>query len=135
MSDSFATPWTVAHQTPLSMGYPRKEYWSGLPFPSPGELPDPGIKPTSPAIGSQILYHWTTWKPEISLGNTLPEPIIKWQHKTGSAARLVLSHKQGLTDYAIKYFGKLSLHYGEIHTRVCFNWFSLLLSCLEIWTS
>ena len=40
MSDSFVTPWTVAHQAPLSMGFPRQEYWSGLPFPSPGDLPD-----------------------------------------------------------------------------------------------
>ena len=45
----FATPWTVARQTPLSMGFPRQEYWSGLPFPSPGDLPDPGIEPLSPA--------------------------------------------------------------------------------------
>ena len=43
----FATPWTVAHQAPLSMGFPRQEYWSGLPFASPGDLPDPRIKPTS----------------------------------------------------------------------------------------
>ena len=39
------TPWTVAHQVPLSMGFLRQEYWSGQPFPSPGDLPDPGIKP------------------------------------------------------------------------------------------
>ena len=43
----FATPWTVAHQAPLSMGFSRQEHWSGLPFPSPWDLPDPGIKPTS----------------------------------------------------------------------------------------
>ena len=43
----FATLWTVACQAPLSMEFPRQEYWSGLPFPSPGDLPDPGIKPTS----------------------------------------------------------------------------------------
>ena len=47
MSDSFATPWTVAHQTSLSMGFPRLEYWSELPFPSPGDLPNPGIEPMS----------------------------------------------------------------------------------------
>ena len=41
------TPWAVAHQAPLSMGFPRQEYWSGLPFSSPGDLPNPGIKPTS----------------------------------------------------------------------------------------
>ena len=43
----FATPWTVAHQAPLFMGFPRQEYWSGLPFPAPGYLPDPGIEPVS----------------------------------------------------------------------------------------
>ena len=46
----FETPWTVAHQDPLSMGFSRKEYWSGLPFPSPGDLPNPGTKPESPAL-------------------------------------------------------------------------------------
>ena len=46
----FATPQTVAHQAPLSMGFSRQEYWSGLPFPSPGDLPDSGIKPRSPAL-------------------------------------------------------------------------------------
>ena len=46
----FATPWTVAYQALLSMGFSWQEYWSGLPFPSPGDLPDPGIKPGSPAL-------------------------------------------------------------------------------------
>ena len=45
----FATPWTVARQAPLSLGFSRQEYWSGLPFPLQGDLPDPGIEPTSPA--------------------------------------------------------------------------------------
>ena len=60
----FGTPWPVACPTPLSMGFSRQEYWSGLPFPSPGNLPDPGIKPTSPfsCIGRQILYHCATWE-------------------------------------------------------------------------
>ena len=43
----FATPWTLVHQAPLSMGFSRQEYWSWLPFPSPGYVPDPGIKPRS----------------------------------------------------------------------------------------
>ena len=47
---TLATPWTVACQALLSMGLCRQEYWSGLPFPSPGDLPDPGIKPGSPAL-------------------------------------------------------------------------------------
>ena len=44
----FVTPWTMAHHSPLSMGFSRQEYWSGLPFSPPEDLPDPGIKPTSP---------------------------------------------------------------------------------------
>ena len=50
MSDSSMIPWTVVRQAPLSMGFSRQEYGSGLPFPSPGDLPDPGIEPTSPAL-------------------------------------------------------------------------------------
>ena len=46
----FATPWTVVYQAPPSMGFSRQEYWSGLPFPSPGGLPNPGIEPRSPAL-------------------------------------------------------------------------------------
>ena len=51
----FATPWTVAYQAPLSMRFSRQEYWSVLPFPSPGDLPDPGIKPRSPALEADAL--------------------------------------------------------------------------------
>ena len=51
----FATPWTVAQQAPPSMGFSRQEYWSGLPFPSPGDLPNPGIEPRSPAIQANAL--------------------------------------------------------------------------------
>ena len=51
----FETPWTVAHQAPPSMGFSKQEYWSGLPFPSPGDLPDPGIKPGSPAFQADAL--------------------------------------------------------------------------------
>ena len=47
---TLVTPWTVACQAPRSMGFSRQEYWSGLPFPSPGDLPDPGIEPASPAL-------------------------------------------------------------------------------------
>ena len=50
-----ATPWTVAYQDPLSMGFSRQEYWSGLPFPSPGDLPDPGIELGSPALQADTL--------------------------------------------------------------------------------
>ena len=55
-SCSTLTPWTAACQAPPSIGFSRQEYWSGLPFPSPGDLPDPGTKPRSPR---QTLYHWS----------------------------------------------------------------------------
>ena len=62
VSDS-ATLWTVAHQAPLSLGFSRLEYWSGLPCPPTGDLPDPGIKPMSPIApalqtDSLLLSHW-----------------------------------------------------------------------------
>ena len=52
MPNSFVNPGTVAHQTPLSKEFPKQEYWRGLPFSSPGDLPDPGIKPVSSALAS-----------------------------------------------------------------------------------
>ena len=55
MSDTFETPWTLVHQAPLSTGFPRQEYWSGLPSPSPGDLPNTGIKPMCPALASGLL--------------------------------------------------------------------------------
>ena len=57
----FATPWTVADQVPLSMGFSRQEYWSGLPFPSPGHLPDPGSNLGLPHC-RQPLYHLSRWE-------------------------------------------------------------------------
>ena len=59
----FATQWTVAYQAPLSMGFSRQEYWSGLPFPSPGDLPKPGIKPGSPALQADVLTSELPGKP------------------------------------------------------------------------
>ena len=59
----FATPWTIAHQAPPSMGFSRQEYWSGLPFPSPGDLPDPGIEPGSPALQADPLTSKPAGKP------------------------------------------------------------------------
>ena len=55
ISDSFATPWTAARQAFLPMGFPRQAYWSGLAFPSSGDLPNPGIKPASPALQADSL--------------------------------------------------------------------------------
>ena len=63
MSDSCVTPWTVAHQASLSMGFSRQEYCSGLPFPSPGDLPNPGIEPRSPALQADALPSEPPGKP------------------------------------------------------------------------
>ena len=59
----FATPWTVAYQVPPSMGFSRQEYWSGLPFPSPGDLSDPGIESGSPAFQADALTSEPPEKP------------------------------------------------------------------------
>ena len=59
----FVNLWTLAHQTPLSMRFPRQEYWSGLPFPYPGDLPDPGIKPISPVAPTLPGGFFTTEPP------------------------------------------------------------------------
>ena len=56
------TPWTLAHQAPLCMAFPRQEYWSGLTFPSSGYLPNTGIKTASPLLAGAFFYHWATWE-------------------------------------------------------------------------
>ena len=63
----FATLWTLPHQAPLSMGFFRQEYWSGLPFPSPGDLPDPGVEPWSPPFQADAL----TSEPPGKLGRAI----------------------------------------------------------------
>ena len=63
VSDSSATPWTVAPQAPLSMGLPRQEYWNSLPFPSPEDLPDPGFETVSPALAGRFLTMEPRGKP------------------------------------------------------------------------
>ena len=62
---TLATPWTVACQAPLSTGFSRQEYWSGLPFPSPGDLPDPGIEARSPSLQTDSLLTELRKKPRI----------------------------------------------------------------------
>ena len=74
----FATPWTVAYQAPLSMGFSRQEYWSGLPFPSPGDLPDPGIEPMSlmsPALADRFFITSSAWG---TLNGDKGEKLVNW---------------------------------------------------------
>ena len=81
----FATPWTVAYQAPPSMGFSRQEYWSGLPFPSPGDLPDPGIEPQSPAFQADTLTSEPPGKPmsnkedQSYIFNTLESSMLNTQ--------------------------------------------------------
>ena len=65
---------TVAHQSPLSMEFSRQEYWSGLPFPTPGDLPDPGIEPGSPALQADSLLSEPPWW-ESLVGERIGEAI------------------------------------------------------------
>ena len=83
----FVTPWTVAHKALLSMGFPRHEYWSGLPFPSAGDLPDPEVKPTSPALQTDSLplsYQGTPgmcfYHVEISVCDYSSDPTFKHRY-------------------------------------------------------
>ena len=71
----FVTPWTVAHQAPPSMGFSTQEYWSGLPFPSPGDLPDPGIKPRFPTLQADALTSEPSGNNKSNYLNTYKMPV------------------------------------------------------------
>ena len=72
----FVTLWTVAYQAPLCMGFSRQQYWSGLPFPSPGDLPNSGIEPGSPALQADTLSSEPPGKS--SFTPTLLQKVFKW---------------------------------------------------------
>ena len=75
MSDS-VTPWTVAHQAPPSMGFSRQEYWSGLPFSSPGDLPDPEIEPGSPTLQADALPSEPPGKSKLSVKVSVNKNVL-----------------------------------------------------------
>ena len=88
----FATPWTIAYQAPPSMGFSRQQYWSGLPFPSPGDLPDPGIEPGSPGFQADTL---TSEPPGKSLNCTTHSWIVallRWRGLSNSMSYAVQGH-------------------------------------------
>ena len=72
----FVTPWTLAYQAPLSMGFSRQEYWSRLPFPPPGDSSQPRDWTCISYIGRWVLYHWTTW--EASLFILVIVAVVQW---------------------------------------------------------
>ena len=138
----FATPWTVAHQASPSMGFSRQEYWSGLPFPSPGDLPHPGIKPG--------LLHWRQslnplshqGSPQMHIGSSLfwSFPFKyhkKLQHKMeaqqGNAESVeIWGHLYDLPHFEKYRFSLISQVYG------CFLYFSLMRNASDTyyrWTN
>ena len=111
------TLWTVAHQSPLSMGFSRQEYWCRLPFPSPGDLPDPGIEPRSPTLQADSLPAEPQGKPKnTGLGSlSLLQRIFPTQESNQG-----LPHCRGIL-YQLSYegspdssVGKESLQYSEV---------------------
>ena len=80
-----ATPWTVAHQAPLSMGFSRQEYWSGVPFPPPGHLPNPGIEPSFPESPALAGRFFTTESPRHMVRWFL---VHVWSHHTDFSERI-----------------------------------------------
>ena len=139
----FVTPWTIAYQAPLSMGFSRQEYWSGLPFPSPGDLPHPGTEPRSPALQADALPSELQGKPIsllifVKIGSMHPScyrnsinlidssytaQLIHWE-----VARVVCFHRCGVRgqNWNVDTVGKVSIgdHPGCVkHNRkyICLN--------------
>ena len=100
----FVTPWTIASQAPPSMEFSRQEYWSGLPFPSPGDLPDPGIKPGSPALQADTLLSEPPGK-EARTINDLPARQV---HEFCPSPGRVVSLIMGLLPLEILFLSSLS---------------------------
>ena len=96
-SDSLRPLWTIAHQAPLSMGFSRQEYWSGLPFPSPGDLPNPGTEPTSPAWQVDSLPLSQQGSPESSIERIKRELYCRSSSELGKAHFLEDSWSQNAT--------------------------------------
>ena len=108
----FVTPWTVAHQAPPSLGFSRQEYWSGLPFPSPGDLSDPGIKPRSPALQADALTSEPPGKPYKLL-------YLLYMKKLSLNINLVF--RSNLSDLFILFF-VYSYFFLLYCLLVCFRW-------------
>ena len=120
----FATLWTVAYQAPLSMEFSRQEYWSGLPFPSPGDLPDPGIEPWSPALQADAL-------PSEPPGN--PEFIYTTQeNRPRSSFHVFSSVWEGGAKTVKKEYGE---DRGQSKSSVCSLIWKPLNTCWDAWGS
>ena len=129
MSNSFVTPSTVACQAPPSMGFSRQEYWRGLPLPSPGDLPNPGIEPTSPvspALASVFFTTRATWWAAVHWV-TQSQTRLKWLSSSSSRATWEVLGRVFCLIYALPSPFKIpwtkhapfSLHIGPCHYVVC----------------
>ena len=105
----FTTPWTIACQVPLSMGFPRQECWNRLPFPSPGFLPDPGIKLASPALVGGFFTTEPPGKPHFSSQNSFNRnnKLFWTPHTSHSSPGLREVHQYTLLTLFIHYPGPL----------------------------
>ena len=114
---TLATPWTIAYQAPLSMGFSRQEYWSGLPFPSPGDLPNPGNEPRPPALQADCLPTELLRPGKISvIGNsfrTPPRALCSWNQRTpiftDCKELCTLSGREKHQPYFVNLFSNLSV--------------------------
>ena len=106
----FATPWTVAYQASLSMRFSRQEYWSGLPFPFPGNLPNPGIKPRSPTLQTDALTSAPPGKPSNERIQVLTPKISREERKPGWKKKGGRCERGGLTDVSCHL--QMPRHYG-----------------------
>ena len=128
----FATPWTVAYQAPLSMGFSRQEYWSGLPFPSPGDLPNPGIEPEFPAFQADALTSEPPGKHKgeaISVGVCLT--LSKYQHAEGEREHEVTQSYLTLCDPMVCSLPGSSAH-GIFKARIL-EWVAISFSRRSSW--
>ena len=83
----FETSWTVSHQAPLTMGFSRQEHWHGLPFPPPGDLPDPGTEPVSlasPALAGRFFTTSATWAASFCLPHYIPRTVSQFSRSVVS---------------------------------------------------
>ena len=136
MSDSIATPWTVAHQAPLCMGFSGKnEYWSGFPFPSPGDFSDPGIEPTSPALAGGFFIAQPLGKPNSLRPNTkFISPMvmspIPWL--SSFCQRIILSCTQGQKPTNFFSFSLCLSHTYPVNYQFLLIFFSVLFPVLPL---
>ena len=144
MSDSFATPWTVAHQAPLSMRFSRQEYWSRLPFPTPGDLPDPRMESTFPAPPALAGRFFTTVPPgkspqmlEVSNIVGSSEHLIFWTNKCVCLWKLCIEGNSSFTEKGKQFFLPLTafVFYNHIHGREMLDIFVHKLLVLVVFST